>query len=341
MILRLVVESFVEKAGPVGSRFLARQYGLDISPASVRNAMSDLEARGFLSHPYTSAGRVPTVRGYRAYVDELMDKPQLPPSLQQLMQQQLQQQIDDHENAVRESSRLLGRLSNLLGVALTPRLSTAVLDQLEIVPLTGDRLMFVLSIRGGFVRTLVLEFDADLERRAVDRVVSILNERLAGLTLREIRDTYETRTQDIDYDQTGLVRFVMEESSTIFSDTSEGRLRYGGTQQLMTQPEFQEPEAIRDFIGLLEDEQYVVHWLEEGRPSGCSTSDCVTISIGEEHSDEKVERYSVVTAPYRVGDTEGTIGVIGPTRMKYDHIVALVEGMAEFLSDASSSPSDA
>jgi heat-inducible transcriptional repressor len=337
MILRLVVESFVDKAGPVGSRFLTKQHGLDLSPASVRNAMSDLEDQGYLSHPYTSAGRVPTEQGYRAYVDRLMAPPQLDPPVHQLLATQLQQRGDDHEHAVAESSKLLGRLSNLLGVALTPSLSTGVLERLNIVSLSSDRLLFVLSVQGGLVRTLVLEFEADLKPRAIDRVTSILNERLAGLTLQQIRETYKTRTKDIVHEQTGLVQFVRDESHTIFSESTEGRLRYGGTQQLMAQPEFQEPDVIRDFIGLLEDEHYVVHWLEDHRRTAPEGSQRATISIGKEHSDAKVERYSVVTAPYTIGDTVGTIGVIGPTRMKYDHIIALVEAMAQLLSQPATS----
>lgn len=331
-ILRLVIKSFIDTAGPVGSRYLSKRYDLGLSPASIRNAMADLEDMGYLGHPYTSAGRVPTERGYRTFVDDLMETPELTPAEKAVLKARLDDLMGGAEELTRETSHLLGQLSSLLGVALTPRLSKGVLERLDIVPLSSSRLMFVLSVRGGFVRTIVLEFNASLRRSELDRIVSILNERLAGLTLEEIRATCEERTRDIEPDASGIVRLMLEESGELFSEPSEGRLRYAGTQQMITQPEFQEPEVIRELIDLLENEAAVVHLLEDHTERTAQQVGRATISIGSENHGEKVGRYSIVTAPYRVGDTTGTIGVLGPTRMDYERVVALVEGMAALLS---------
>ena len=330
-ILRLVVEEFVDSAGPVGSRSLAKQSSLDLSAASIRNTMADLEDMGYLDHPYTSAGRVPTRLGYRTFVDELMDTPELTPVEQQVLKMRLAQLVSDTDELLRESTRLLSKLSNLLGIALTPRLSTGVLDRLDVVPLSGGRVMFVLSIRGGIVKTVVLEFESDVTQSGIDRVVSILNERIAGLTLQEIRETYEGRLKDLR-DQTGLIELVVEEASLLFSEPEEGRLQFEGTENILTQPEFQEPDDVRRLIEIIEDEDRVVQVLENLFESDPEAVGQATIRIGGESDGQEMEAYSIVTSPYQLGDTIGTLGVIGPTRMDYARAVALVENAANVIN---------
>ncbi len=326
-ILRLAVEEFIDEAGPVGSRSLAKESSLDLSAASIRNTMADLEDMGYLDHPYTSAGRVPTRLGYRTFVDELMDTPELTPVERQVLKMRLEQLVSDTDELLRESTRLLSKLSNLLGIALSPRLATGVLDRLEIVPLSGSRYMFVLSVRGGVVKTIVLRFEADLSRSEIDRVVSILNERLAGLTLQEIRETHEDRMKDLR-DQTGLIELVMDEATVLFSEPEEGRLQFEGTENILTQPEFQEPDDVRRLIEVIEDEDRVVQVLEDLFESDPDAVGTATIRIGGESEEEEMDSYSIVTSPYQLGDTIGTLGVIGPTRMDYARAVALVENAA-------------
>ncbi len=331
-ILRLVVKSFIETAGPVGSRYLAKTARLGLSPASIRNTMSDLEEYGLLDHPYTSAGRVPTELGYRTFVDELMDSPTLSEPEKQVLRAEVERLMGNPEELLRESSRLLGRFSNLLGVVLSPKLSAGILERMEVVQLSTSRVMFVVSVRGGLVKTIILELESDLDRRNLDRVVGILNERLAGLTLEEIRNTYTSRVHDLRDDQSGIVRLILNEGALLFSDPSENRrLQYAGTQNILLQPEFQEPSDLRSLIEMLEDEDFVVHMLEDRR-SVDDMSGHATIRIGRENIDEKAERYSIVTAPYRIGRAVGTVGIVGPMRMDYERVIALVENMAKLLN---------
>lgn len=340
-ILRLVVEKFVDAAGPVGSRSLAKESSLDLSAASIRNTMADLEDMGYLDHPYTSAGRVPTRLGYRTFVDELMNTPELTEVEQEMLKMRLARLVSDTDELLRESTRLLSRLSNLLGIALSPRLSTGILDRLDIVPLSGSRLMFVLSVQGGVVKTLVLEFESELQRSEIDRVVSILNERLAGLTLEEIRETHEERVKDLQ-DQTGLIELIIEESPVLFSEPEEGRLEFGGTENILTQPEFQEPDDVRRLIEIIEDEDRVIQVLEDLFDSDPNAVGQAIIRIGSETDEQEMDSYSIVTSPYRLGDTVGTLGVIGPTRMDYPRAVALVKNAAGVInqSGGSSEPPD-
>lgn len=343
-ILRLLVEQFIDSAGPVGSRSLAKESNLDLSPASIRNTMADLEDMGYLDHPYTSAGRVPTRLGYRTFVDELMQTPELSPVERQVLKMELAQLVNDTDELLRESTRLLSKLTNLLGIALSPKLSTGVLDRLDIVPLPGSRLMFVLSVRGGLVKTIVMEFESDLRRSEIDRVVSILNERLSGLTLQEIRDTHKERVKDIE-DQTGLIELVVDESALLFSEPEEGRLQFDGTQNILSQPEFQEPDDVRHLIEIIEDEDRVVQVLEDLFDTDPDAVGQAIVRIGSETREEEMDGYSIVTSPYQLGDTVGTLGVIGPTRMDYGRAVALVENMATVVNrpsdeDASADSTD-
>ena len=344
-ILRLVVEQFIDAAGPVGSRSLAKESSLDLSAASIRNTMADLEDMGYLDHPYTSAGRIPTRLGYRTFVDELMDTPELTPVEREVLKMRLEQLVSDTDELLRESTRLLSKLSNLLGIALSPRLSTGVLDRLDIVSLSGSRLMFVLSVRGGVVKTVVLGFKEDLTRSEIDRVLSLLNERLAGLTLQEIRETHEDRMTDLR-DRTGLIDLVLDEAAVLFSEPDEGRLQFEGTANILTPPENQDPhdhppDDVRRLIEIIEDEDRVVQVLEnlfESDPDAVGTA---TVRIGGETDEKEMESYSIVTSPYRLGDTVGTLGVIGPTRMDYARAVALVENAAALINRPNETPPSA
>ncbi len=326
-ILRLVVEQFVDTAGPVGSRSLAKASTMDLSAASIRNTMADLEDMGYLDHPYTSAGRVPTKLGYRTFVDELMDTPELSEVEREVLKVKLARLVSDTDELLSESTRLLSKLTNLLGIALSPRLSTAVMERLDIVPLSSARLMFVLSLKGGLVKTVVRRFEPDLQRSKIDRIVSLLNERIAGLTLREIRETYDERLKDLP-DETGLVQLVLDEAPLLFSEPDEGRLQFDGTQNILSQPEFQEPDDVRQLIETIEDEDRVVQVLEnlfEANPDAVGQA---VVRIGSEADEDEMGDYSIVLSPYQLGDTVGSLGVIGPKRMDYGRAVALVENMA-------------
>ncbi len=336
VILRSVVTQFIQTAIPVGSKALAEQRVVDLSSASIRSTLSALEASGYLDHPHTSAGRIPTDLGYRAYVDELMDRPGVSAKEQRLLKTGIEQLYGDPESLLRETSRLLGQFTNLLGVVLSPRLAAGILERLDVVPLSSSRLMFVVSVRGGLVKTIVAELDAEVKRSDLDHIVQAMNERLAGLTLEEVRRTAVERMRDLDRgDRTGVVRLVLHEAATLFSGLSDDRqAEVGGAQQIVTQPEFQEPEDIRSVIELLENQDIVVHLLEAGASEPMAGRAVVLIGHESDPGDRFSGRYSIVKAQYRFGDTTGALGVIGPKRMDYGYVVTLVEYLAGLLSHA-------
>lgn len=335
-VLRRVVQHFIDTASPVGSKALADD--VDLSSASVRAVMRDLEAAGYLGHPHTSAGRVPTEAGYRLYVDDLMDVAGLSPREAALLRASVARRLGDLEAVARETSRALGRLSQLLGVVLTPRLSTGVLERIEVVPLASTRVLFVLALRGGIARTVVAEVDVEVRAEALDAVVARLNERLAGHTLEEIRRTGRERVQDLaGDDRTGIVRVVLRDGPDLFREVAPARrAAIGGAQHLVAQPEFTRPEWVRDVVELAESEEVVVHLLETPRLLDPAEPGGAVVLIGREvgRGGGDGPDYSVVTAPYRSGGGVGAVAVLGPTRMDYGRAVGLVEYVAGLLGDA-------
>src|SRR5918997_6676931 len=189
MVLEAVIRTYVQTAEPAGSRTLARRFGLGVSPATIRNTMSDLEEKGYLFHPHTSAGRIPTDRAYRVYVDNLMRL--APPSHQE--QNTLRAELVGTRSAVEEilrrAAQVLGVLTQELGVAVAPALDQVVLERLELVQVSSDRLLLVFNLRSGVVRTIFVGVPGLVAPGSVQRVAQILNERLSGLTLKEIRAT--------------------------------------------------------------------------------------------------------------------------------------------------------
>lgn len=333
-VLRMVITVFVETAGPVGSKALKDRFDLGWSSATLRNTMSELENLGFLMHPHTSAGRVPTEMGYQAFVAELMQTAVLREEEQVLIRRELASLQADTDALIRESSRLLAQLAQLLGVVLSPRLNNGILQRLDIVPVSSGKLLFVISIEGGYIRTLVLQAGSDLETAQLGRLVTLLNERLAGLTLDEIRRTCIPRIKDLVQDDMGIVQLILNRSQDLFSDEPAQRtVRFDGTTFMLNQPEFSDTERVRHLMRLLDHEPHMIRLMEEEADPLAGRAR-VRIGVhpeldGGERSESAI---SVVTAPYLVNNLRGTIGIIGPTRMNYARVVALVEGMATLMS---------
>jgi len=328
-VLRHVVHNYVQTAIPVGSRYISRHFEHGLSAASIRNVMADLEESGYLSHPHTSAGRVPTDRGYRYYVDYLMEVEQLSEDERQTIQQRLDAVLDTEE-MLRETSRLLGKISRQLSVVTSPHLSAGVFEKLELIPVSASRLLVVISIRAGIVRTIMLEVGAELKRDHLEQVSRLLNERLSGLTLREIRDTFVDRIRDVQDERSGLIRLFIDSVDQLFSDAKEReKLHIGGAANIIEQPEFVDPKNFRSVIELIENEDIIVHLLEkhEGQDGN------FVVTIGAENKDDSAKDYSVITATYNVNGVTGRVGIIGPTRMDYPRVIPLVDYVAKAIAE--------
>jgi len=245
-VLGIIIQSFVVSATPVGSRTIARNYNLGLSDATIRNVMADLEADGFISQPHTSAGRVPTDKGYRYYVDLLMNVSGIDEQEKQMIDARFSTRSSELKGTSAEvlgaAAKVLGSISRQLGVVLPPRLSNAVFERLDIVQLASTRIMVVIAIQSLFVKTIVMELTAEISRQKIDDVVNILNERLSGLTLEEIRSTIGKRLSDFKGSE-GLMNSIVSSADTLFDESSIlERLYVSGAQNIVEQPEFKQPE---------------------------------------------------------------------------------------------------
>ena len=332
-VLEAVIRSYVETAEPAGSRVLSRRYGLGVSPATIRNTMSDLEEKGFLFHPHTSAGRIPTYKAYRLSVDGLEVAPLTDPERERLSDE-LAAAGPTIDTILRRAAQSLGVLTQELGVALGPRFDQAILQRLELVRISNERLLMVLTMTGGAVRTIFVEVKGAISEIALADVSMVLNERLGGHTLREIRGTLLERLRDAapaSSEAADLLNIFLQEGEAIFDvklGSTANDVVLGQPSLLAEQPEFATGDSMRRLLSLTETNQHLGDLLRNrGQVPG------ISITIGGEHADPRLEHFTVVTAEYHAGPLTGVIGVIGPTRMPYEKVISLVSHTSRLVSD--------
>lgn len=335
LILEAVIRTFVETAEPAGSRTVARRFQLDISAATVRNTMSDLEEKGYLYHPHTSAGRVPTDRAYRFYVDSLLGQPRGLPAEHVALRQQLQSATDRSavEQLIRHAAQVLGLLTQELGIAATPNLHDAVLERLELVPISAEKLLLVLALRSGGARTVFVDVPTAIPAATLGVLAPLLNERLAGLTLSQIRGSLPQRLRDSaptgDPGAAALLNIFIQSADDWFEPALPSEtLHLGRASVLADQPEFQQGDRLRGLMELTERRDLLCRVLQE-RTGGAG----LRVTIGAEHADPALADFTVVTSEYRAGGLKGVLGVIGPTRMPYERVIALVESTSSLVSE--------
>ena len=331
-VLEAVIETYVQTAEPAGSRTIAKRHQLGLSPATIRNTMSDLEEKGYLYHPHTSAGRIPTDLAYRVYVDFLMRPPLVAPAQAQHLRGALEGQRSAVETILSRAAQVLGVLTNELGVAVGPTIEEAVLERLDLLQVSSERLLLVLALRSGAVRTIFVEVRSELAADAVQQVTVVLNERLAGLTLKEIRATLAQRLRDASPSEPGsteLLNIFIQEADELFEVpvAQAGPVHLGSTQPLAGQPEFATRAQLQGLLDVTERRDLLRDALAARGGEG------LTISIGQEHADARLSAFTLVTSTYRFGPLTGVIGVMGPTRMAYDKIAALVNHTSQLVGE--------
>lgn len=338
-VLDAVIRIYVETAEPAGSRTLSQRSGLGVSPATIRNTMSDLEEKGFLFHPHTSAGRIPTHKAYRSYVDALMAAAVPTAAETDRLAEQLgvsatlRANASPIESILRRAAQTLGILTQELGVALGPRLGHSTLRSLDLVRVSSDRLLMVLTLEGGVMRTVFVEVPGDIADMALTEVTTVLNERLAGLTLEQIRTSLGARLRDsaASLSSSELLNIFVQEADALFDSgitLGESSVLLGQPSLLAEQPEFSGADRMRRLIELTERPQALAEAIRKRADTAG-----VSITIGAEHDDPRLDEFTVVTSEYKAGTLTGVIGVIGPTRMPYEKVISLVTHTSRLLTD--------
>ncbi|MBU0560789.1 MAG: heat-inducible transcriptional repressor HrcA [Bacteroidetes bacterium] len=330
-VLRYVIHQFVLTANPVGSRNISKKYNIGYSPATIRNVMSDLEDSGLLGQPHTSAGRIPTDRGYRFYVDSLMDPPKLTKKVQKFVEVNIDPIKSETDELIKITSQILSEITNQIACVTYPKFENSILEKIQIVQLSSNRILVVVAIKSGLVRTITLELTTSIEFKNLQHVQNILNDRLSGLQFSEIKETFAARLQDLNKEKLKpIIRVFVDSIDKIFSDNRlEDKAIISGTKNILKQPEFEEFENIQGIIELVEDKDVIIHFMEKKSSEHPGE---ISITIGKENIDEKLSDYSMILRDYKIGEATGTVGVIGPKRMQYSKVLASVMYVTEALT---------
>lgn len=331
LILKSIVQQFILTATPVGSRFISKKYEIGFSPATIRNVMADLEESGFIAHPHTSAGRIPTDKGYRYFVDVLMSKEQVSEHQKKIIDENLKSLSNDPEALIKISSSILSQITHQIACVSYPALDDAVLNKIQLIEISSTRLLVVISVSSGLVKTVTLEMNSEINNTILESVESKLNEKLCGLTFKQIRSTFSERFKDIEQEERPIIRLFIESANKVFSDSiKDEKIVLTGAKNILHQPEFENPEKFESVIELIENKDIVIHILEQHKDE---TKDSVVVKIGRENLNEKFYEYSLITKDYNLGEIKGVLGIIGPKRMEYSKIISIVGYISETLSN--------
>ncbi|QDQ29100.1 heat-inducible transcriptional repressor HrcA [Chitinimonas arctica] len=328
ILLKTLVERYIVEGQPVGSRTLSKFSGLELSPASIRNVMADLEDLGLITSPHTSAGRIPTPLGYRLFVDKLIT---IQP-LQQVEIRELQDQLqpDNPTRAVAAASNLLSQLTEFAGVVISPKRRGIPLAQVEFVRLGEKRALLILVTADGDVQNRILITERDHTSAELVEATNFLNQHCVGKTLEEVRNVVYQDLRNLQSNISALMNVAVEAGSQAMAEQAVPMVISGESNLLRVDDLSGNVERLRQLFRVFEDKTALLQLLDHGnRAAG------VQIFIGQEAGISPLDECSVVTAPYKVnGQIVGTLGVIGPTRMAYERIIPIVDITARLLSSA-------
>lgn len=330
-VLQAIIEDYVATAEPVGSRTIARKYNLGVSPATIRNEMSDLEELGYLEQPHTSAGRIPSDRGYRYYVDCIMKEKDVSPTEDDLIRRTFERKVREIDTLVRETARILSDTTHLTSVIAGPQIEKAAFKELRLVPLGGDKAVLIYITDSGFIENQVLEMPVEVTMLELQRVSEVMNEQLRGQRVESLSQTSIQALQRELSKYGALLEQALQFLNKRMDPGDRHRLYLGGTTHMLNQPEFRDVDKLRNLLTLLEHEEIVAGVLEASREQ----DDPISIQIGEEIHIRELSDCSVVSATYRLGDqVVGKMGVIGPKRMEYGRIVGVMNSITRRLTDS-------
>lgn len=328
-ILQAIIGDFIGNAEPVGSRTLSKKYNLGISSATIRNEMADLEELGFLTHPHTSAGRVPSEKAYRLYVDEIMKKKELSKKKKDIISKKLYDNVRELGRTIQHASEILSEITNLTSFAITPITDENKLKFIQLLPMDDHTVVLMIAAESGQVSNTALRVKVPYSDESLELLSKSMTVNYAGRTISEaltldIIHSFET---DIEA-MSNLARDIMPDFMRTLEDMLDVHLYMEGLMNIFSIPEYSDMEKAKRFMEMLNKKDNFARVLKN-RDNG------VMITIGTENTDDIMEDCSLITAAYHVdGKFVGKLGVIGPTRMNYEEVTSVIEYLTENISDA-------
>lgn len=328
-ILRELITHYCWTGEPVGSRTLSRRGKMGLSPATIRNVLSDLEELGYIEQPHTSAGRVPTDKGYRFYVTYLMRNQDLNSVQKEMIEAQMQGPAGSLQDILTLTVNLLSTLSHNIALAVTPNLDKLCLENIDFIPISEKRILTILITRGGSVSNKVVELDESLSSEDLVKIAKYIKSEFAGQTLPSIRSRILElmRREQTQYDKL-LKKAMLLGQKMLDIGVSQEELLINGASQIIHYPEFFDIRKTRELLEALEEKSRIVRLLTQ-----CIEGEGIHILIGSENMHPDLRGVSLISSPYKYrGQAMGTLGILGPTRMEYAKIVPLVDHIAKAVS---------
>jgi len=325
-VLANLINYYISTADPVGSRVIANKFKMGISSATIRNTLQDLEELGLVTQPHTSAGRIPTDLGYRVYVDYLLKPEKLTPAEKKYIKKSILKEGQGINAILGQTCRVLSDITNQLGVTIAPKFDEGVLRKINLIPISEERLMVVVVVKSGLARSVIIEVEASFSDNVLHEVESVLNERLSGLTLGQIKKSLSKRLADVAGNGK-LIKLIINAKEKIWSENRSGDIYIAGTNNLVKKPEFSDLMKISELIKIIEDGKVLSDFLDNAIEEG------LFITIGRENKFREIMNCSLVTSQYKIGNISGTIGIVGPTRMAYNKLVSIVEYTAKTITE--------
>jgi heat-inducible transcriptional repressor len=330
-ILSAIIDDYIATAEPIGSRTIARKYHIGISPATIRNEMADLEELGYLSQPHTSAGRIPSNKGYRFYVDFLMPSRKLDEYEQSFIKRLLKKRVKELEDLIEEAGKVISKLTSYTAIILGPQLECSRLKHVQIIRLEEKKGLMIIVTNYGTVSHHIIEIPQNLTDSDLQRISNALNSNLGGKALEEITPEVMNSIKDdmIEYDS--VLNILLDLLMENLDDTKENSKVYAlGSSRMLEFPEFRDVERARNFLSFLEQHDLITRALK----TACKPN-TITVTIGSENPWSEFQELSIVTTGFFVEDKNlGICGIIGPTRMEYSKVFSILEKVTDYLNKA-------
>jgi len=330
-VLEAVITDYIETGEPVGSRTISKRSALNVSPATIRNVMADLEELGLLHQPHTSAGRIPTARGLRIYIDSIMQSKQLERQERDLIRDELRKRPRDVKDLLQRTSRFLSQYCRQAGVVLWPKLTVTRFKHIEFIRSGPQQVMVILISKDGLVHQTNIEWTEEITQRELDKYSSYVNELLQDLPISSVKERIreEMRSEKALFDK--LVSRALEMARQAMHDSSldDSEVYIEGQSNLLDNPEFADVARMRRLLHTFEDKSRIIRLLDVTLKASAG----IQIILGTEDELQGLQEMSLISSPYGRGDRPlGVLGVIGPLRMDYSRIVPVVEFTARFIS---------
>jgi len=328
LLLKTLVEHYISDGQPVGSRTLSKCPGLDLSPATIRNVMSDLEEMGFVASPHTSAGRIPTPQGYRFFVDTLLTVQ----PLEGLEIERLQYELSspDPQELISSAATVLSTLTQFAGLVMLPKRKSVAFRQLEFLPLSETRILLIIVTTDGNVQNRIMVADKPYSPSELTQAANFFNQNYTGCTFEQVHKRLHEELRELQTDVTRLMSAALEASSKVMEDSNDGLVMAGERNLLRVDDLSTNVASLHKLFEAFERRSALLQLLDTSQ-----RADGVHLFIGGESGYLPLDECSMVTAPYEVnGQVVGTLGVIGPTRMAYERVIPIVDITAKLLSNA-------